>query len=196
MKQIITVYHDFLCPFCYIGSRSAKHLEDEFGVEFEWIGWELMPELPPEGSENRSTDHSFIIKRLAYNLNLRFSHPSLIANTNLALRGAEYAKDLEAVEDYLDAVYHAYWVSGINISTMEQLKPLAEAVGLDGDDFEAALSSGQYGDRVLKKADAVKLDIRKVPTFVFDGHRIVGNVPFSALREAVKVYALGYESIL
>jgi len=196
MKQIITVYHDFICPFCYIGNRSAKHLEEEFGVGFEWVGWELMPELPSEGGESLSTDHSFIIKRLAYNLNLKFSHPSLLANTSLALQGAEYAKDNGVAQNYLDAVYHAYWVSGDNISTLDQLRPLAECVGLDGGDFEEALSSDQYDDRVLLKPDAVELDIRKVPTFVFDGHRIVGNVPFSALREAVKVYALGYESIL
>ncbi len=192
--KMIRVYYDFACPFCYIGSKSAHRLEREFGVGFEWIGWEIGPNVKKRGEVRESREHSFIIKRLAYDQDTTFSVPPVRANTRLALEGAEYAKDHGRFKEYFDHVMDEYWVRGANISTLKSLTAIAQAVELNAKEFSQALREHLYQEKVLDDIAAEKLDIRYVPTFVFGGNRIVGNVPFYVLRETVKVFVMGYES--
>jgi hypothetical protein len=42
--MIIPVAHDFSCPWCWIGLHQAKRLAAEFGVEFNWLAYEIYPE--------------------------------------------------------------------------------------------------------------------------------------------------------
>lgn len=192
----IKAFYDFVCPFCYVGSKYADRLEEEFEVNFDWIGWEIHPETEKAGERRERLEHSFIIKRLAYDLNLKFSVPQVRANTRLALEGAEYAKNHGKFREYFERVMAEYWVKGRNISTLKSLTPIVQATGLDADEFSRSLQNHDYQNRVLGDAEADTLDIRYVPTFVFGGFRIVGNVPFYVLREAVKVHMRGYESII
>jgi predicted DsbA family dithiol-disulfide isomerase len=196
MNKTIRVYYDFICPFCYVGNKYAERLRQEFGVEFEWIGWEIHSDVEKNGEARENGEHSFIIKRLAYDLNITFSVPPIRANSRLALRGAEYAKDNGKFGKYFEKVMEEYWIKGNNISTFETLTPIAQMIGLDGEDFSEALRKDTYKERVLDDTAAEKLDIQYVPTFVFGGFRVIGNIPFYALREAVKVYVRGYSSII
>jgi len=192
-NKIIRVYYDFACPFCYVGNESAYRLEQEFGVDFEWIGWEIGPKVRKRGEVREKREHSFMIKRLAYDQNIVFSVPPVRANTRLAMEGAEYAKTQGKFREYFDRVMDEYWVRGTNISTLKTLVPIAESLGLDTHEFAEALRSGLFRDRVLDDDEAERLDIQYVPTFIFGGFRVVGNVPFYVLREAVNVYVRGYE---
>jgi len=191
--KIIKVYYDFACPFCYVGNKYAYRLEQEFGVEFEWIGWEIGPNVRKRGEVREKREHSFMIKRLAYDQNIVFSVPPVRANTRLALEGGEYAKAHEKFREYFDRVMDEYWVRGTNISTVKALTTIAKSVGLDAHEFAEALRTRLFQGRVLDDAAAEKLDIQYVPTFVFGGFRVVGNVPFYVLREIVNVYVRGYE---
>ena len=76
------------------------------------------------------------------------------------------------------------------------LTTITKATCLDPDESSRSLRNHDYRNRVLGDAEAETLDIRYVPTFVFGGFRIVGNVPFHVLREAVKVHMLGYDSVI
>jgi len=191
--KTIKVYYDFACPFCYIGNKSAQRLEKEFGVGFEWIGWEIGPNIKKHGEIREDRERSFIIKSLAYDQDLTFAVPPVRANTRLALEGSEYANDHGKFKDYFNRVMEEYWIKGINISTLQSLKEIAQTVGLNTEEFSQALRDRIYKEKILGDDAAEKLDIRYVPTFVFGGFRIVGNIPFYVLREAVKVYMLGYE---
>ena len=42
--MIIPVAHDFICPWCWIGISQARRLQQEFGVQIEWLAYELLPE--------------------------------------------------------------------------------------------------------------------------------------------------------
>lgn len=193
-SKTIRVYYDFICPFCYVGNKYAERLRQEFGVEFEWIGWEIHADAEKDGEKREHLEHSFIIKRLAYDLNIAFSVPPIRVNTRLALQGAEYAKDHGKFREYFERVMDEYWIKGTNISTLQTLTSIAQMIGLDAEDFSEALRRNTYENKVLDDAGADQLDIQYVPTFVFGGFRVIGNIPFYALREAVKVYVRGYDS--
>ena len=49
-KRNMTVFSDYICPFCFIGARLAERLADELPIRPVWKGFEIHPETPPEGS--------------------------------------------------------------------------------------------------------------------------------------------------
>jgi predicted DsbA family dithiol-disulfide isomerase len=49
MALKITMFSDFVCPFCYIGFEVIRKLKPEFHIDLEWRGYQIHPEWPPEG---------------------------------------------------------------------------------------------------------------------------------------------------
>ena len=49
MALKVTMYSDFVCPFCYIGFQVIGKLKSEFGIQLEWRGFQIHPEWPAEG---------------------------------------------------------------------------------------------------------------------------------------------------
>ena len=42
-RSNVVVYHDYLCPWCWVGFFQAKKLTEETGVTFDWVGASLYP---------------------------------------------------------------------------------------------------------------------------------------------------------
>jgi len=62
----------------------------------------------------------------------------------------------------------------------------AKQIGLDGAVFTAALDSGKNAGVIQRDlALSRKLDLFNTPTFFINGRKIVGNVPYEALRKVV-----------
>ena len=58
--RLVTVAHDLLCPWCWIGFHQATGLRLEFGVDLDFVGFELFPDgmdwpdpSPPEATSSR-----------------------------------------------------------------------------------------------------------------------------------------------
>ena len=49
MALKVTMFSDFICPFCYIGFEVMRKLKPEFDLEIEWRGFQIHPEWPAEG---------------------------------------------------------------------------------------------------------------------------------------------------
>ncbi len=58
MPKKVTVFSDYNCPFCFIGSRRIERLAEEFDMEIEWKGVEIHPEIPPKGIEIKTTTNT------------------------------------------------------------------------------------------------------------------------------------------
>ncbi len=43
----LTVFYDYICPFCYIGSHRILALGDQYDLQINWAGMEIHPERPP-----------------------------------------------------------------------------------------------------------------------------------------------------
>src|SRR5471030_116773 len=46
MGITLPVANDFICPWCWVGLLQARQLQREFGVKFDWLGFELFPAEP------------------------------------------------------------------------------------------------------------------------------------------------------
>ena len=45
----VTVFSDYICPFCYIGHVRLARLADEYDLKVNWCMVEIHPETPAQG---------------------------------------------------------------------------------------------------------------------------------------------------
>ena len=201
-KISVTIAHDYLCPWCWVGLFHAKRLREEFPqIEQDWVGYELLPEelgpMPtyaPQPKDPNAAPTRFELFAEAEGVTL---HPRTIGavRTHAALEGAEYVKDKapEQFDAYNEAVYRAYWERSEDICDHAVLAGIAEKIGLDPADFARAVSAKAYYDRIVRfDDDAYAADITHVPTFQFRGER-VAEAPYATIRELAQRHLIWYD---
>ena len=45
----VTVFSDYICPFCYVGDARLDKLRDGYELDVEWCFYEIHPDNPAEG---------------------------------------------------------------------------------------------------------------------------------------------------
>ncbi len=104
-----------------------------------------------------------------------------------ALVGAKYA-EVEGVGDaYHEAIFRTYWLNGRSIADIDVLREVAESVGLDGDAFLVALTSGELDMAVSADVTRAQMyGLTGVPALVFEQKYLVsGAQPYEALVDVV-----------
>ena len=52
MPQTLTLYTDFVCPFCFIAEQATvSRLLKTYDLEIDWRGYQLHPETPEGGMD-------------------------------------------------------------------------------------------------------------------------------------------------
>ena len=191
----VTVYSDYICPFCYVGKRLADRLEARFGIEAEWKGFEIHPEIPRGGCDYESLGFSggmadallSRIMSLADEVGLHVVPPKRIPNSRLALEVAEFAKENGRFRECHEAIFRAYWQEGVDIGDRERLLEIAASAGLDRGELEAYLMSGQAEAKLNESlSEVLDRGIDGVPTFIIGGRKVVGAQPFEVLEKVVE----------
>ena len=194
MALKVIVYSDYICPFCFIGKERADRLEKEFGVDVEWKGFEIHPEIPPDGSDLASLGfdeattaaiHSQV-KKLSEEAGLKLNPLTRISNSRLALQIAEFAKEKGKFKEYHEAVFRGYWQEGKDIGNREQLFSLVTQAGLDLKELESYLESDNAADKLDQHLQEVReYGISGVPTFIIGNKMVVGAQPYKVLEEVL-----------
>ncbi len=113
--------------------------------------------------------------------------PEVLPNTRRILAVAEYARDMGKLDTFRSLGMRAHWVEGRNIEDDGVLADLAVASGLDPQKALAAADSAEYLARIdAVRAEASRLGINGIPTFIIGKKRIVGCQPYTVLADAVK----------
>jgi len=47
----LTIYSDYVCPWCYVGQGAVQKLSQNYPLEVTWMPFYLRPDTPPEGME-------------------------------------------------------------------------------------------------------------------------------------------------
>ena len=202
--ESITVYSDYVCPFCYLGRRSLdEYLETrEEPLAIDWHPFDLRAgKRNPDGSIDHDVDDGKgddyyeqareNVRRLQekYDVEmaqeLRTDVDSLPAQI-VSVHVRETAP--EAWRDFDDAVFAALWQDGRDIGDRDVLVDLASDVeGLDADVVDDALGDDDLRERVTDLFDSARQrGITGVPTFAFDGHGARGAVPPEQLKRLVE----------
>lgn len=207
MQKIkIDIVSDVVCPWCYIGKRRLERameaLKDEFDFEITYLPFELNPQMPKEGKNQKEyltakfggkaqyekiTSH---VTKIASEegLNFDFESQSISPNTRDAHRLIWLAKDEGIQPEVKEAFMSAYFEQGEDLSKSETLVRIANKAGLEKSKAEKFLASGDGLVEVqyLQQSNHQR-GITGVPFYIInDKYGISGAQPSSVFIEAIK----------
>jgi len=201
-NDTVIIAHDYLCPWCWIGLFQAKRLAEEFPqIKQDWRGFELLPEalgpLPdykPKPKDPNDPPSRLDLLAELDGIPIPQNRTIGIVRTHDALQGAEYAKEIapDKFDAYNEGVYRAFWERSEDISDHAILGGIAEAAGLDQEDFLTAIKAKKYSSKIVPYDDeAYANDITHVPTFVWRGERCA-EAPYQTIQEMAARFEAWY----
>jgi predicted DsbA family dithiol-disulfide isomerase len=202
----ITVYSDYVCPFCYLGRQSLEEYRDRRGndLDVDWRPFDLRAQKRgPDGEIDHSVedgkDEAYFeqVRENVARLREQYGVEEMLDLDDLpeevdslpAQVASWYVKS-EHPDRWLDfdeAVFEALWVAGRDIGDADVLADVAEDVGLDGAEIRDAIDDEALRDRLRETfAEAQRQGVTGVPTFAYDGHAARGAVPPEQLERLVE----------
>jgi predicted DsbA family dithiol-disulfide isomerase len=185
------LFSDFICPYCYVGERLAAPVLEEFGLALDWRGYEIHPEIPPEGLATNQTDRSGLerlwsrVETFAASLEVPIRRPSMIPSSRLALEGAELARREGKLEPYRERIFSAFFREGLDIGDPDRLTELAVDAGLDRALFQEAIRARHFRDTIDEHREQAEDHlVTGVPTFFLFGVPVVGAQSSEAYRRS------------
>ena len=187
----VTVFYDYNCPYCYLGSMSLNELSKEFEMEIEWKGFEIHPEFPPEGKKRSKSIKSIRVSRgvmeIASQDGFQIKLPGFAANSRLGLEGSEFAKTKGLFEKFHKSVYEAYFKKGLNIGDKNTLLEIGSSSGLDKNELEEVLQSRRMYEKIEdNRREAQNNRILGVPTYIFGKFPLHGYQPTETFRQIIQ----------
>ena len=185
MSQPIDFYFDFSSPFGYLASLRIDGLAAEFGRSVAWrpmllgpvfkiTGARPLPEQPLKGDYARRD-----IDRSARLMQVAFTWPDPFPFFALAASRVYYwlhQRDPDAAKALAQAVFHAAFVEGRDMTDAAAVADLAAGLGVDRDQAVAALRQPEVKERLRQEVDnAVSQGVFGSPYFVVDGEPFWGH---------------------
>ena len=197
MTLKITMFSDFVCPFCYIGFEVMQKLKPEFNIELDWRGYQIHPEWPAEGiavDKVRSASDMDArkaawqrITAMAEAEGLEIKAPSVFTSSHAALAACEFAREKGKSEELEGRIYRAYFVESANIGDATLVARLSAEVGLDADEVTEAMRSPRYDMRLKNNAlVAHQRGVSGVPTFFIGECPLVGAQSTDVMRQILQ----------
>lgn len=194
MGMKVTVISDYVCPWCYIGSRRVAEFSREFDVDVTWWPFELHPETPPEGRSiddlvtRRGRDYADHLNAFAAEAGITLASNRWLSNSHRALELSEFARDRGKFEVVHDALFRAYFEEGRNVGDLDVLCEIATSAGLEADEFRVEILVGRYAALIDQTtALARQKGVASTPTVIIDDRFVITgaqdlNVYTDALR--------------
>ena len=191
----VTVFSDYICPFCYVGNHRLMRLRDTYDLKINWRFIEIHPETSAEGEPVASLDYpSRQWNQLMQNLeavareeDIPIAEHSFTTNSRDALLLAEAAKESgrEKFYDLHEKLFTAFFVDSKNIGDRNILREIADSSGIHADTVESAWQDEKYQQRIMSNYRAARtLDIQAVPSFIFGERKLTGVVSEDVMRSA------------
>jgi predicted DsbA family dithiol-disulfide isomerase len=191
MSLKIKVYSDYVCPFCYLAEFPLQEAIRGKDVEVEWMPFELRPEPQPTlrpAGEYLQQAWSHSVYPLARRMGVAIQLPAVSPqpHTHLAFEGYQHAREHGKGNAYNHRVLEAFFRDGQDIGDLGVLTKLAGEVGLDPEDFAAALRSRKYREahRQALRHAYEEVGVSGVPLFVI-GSETLSGVQDREMLEAV-----------
>lgn len=194
MQLKLTIYSDYVCPWCYVGQGVVTKLIEGHGAEVDWRPFYLRPDTPPEGMElpdyvkSRMAQTNARLKQMASAAGLEMVFATRLPNTRLAHEATEYAREKGKLLEFHHAVFDKFYGKGEDIGKWEALREAAHQVGLDADEMQREVEAGRYTAQVNDMVrEAQDIGVSGVPTYVLnDRYAIVGAQPYEVFLQALE----------
>lgn len=196
---------DLSCPWCYLGYRRLRRLQQERSLHLFWRPFLLNPHLPPEGVERlayraRKFGSPEAARRLDRRLTALGEHEGIAfafdsmprTSWTVAAHGLLLQAQRRGIaERLLERLFAAYFVEGRDLGDPLLLQQLAAQAGLTWS-WPGGDAPPPDSRTVLElHQQACDAGISGVPLFVFDaGLSIAGAQPLEALRGVADLAAM------
>ena len=190
----LTIFSDYICPWCYVGQGVVEKLKAEHAIELEWRPFYLFWDTPPEGRElpdhvkqARAKGSEERLSQIANSYGMKFTSTKRIYNTRLAHEATEYAREHGKASEFHRVVFRKVYADGEDISQWDMLRSAAEEVGLDAHEMQSEVESGKYTEEVAAQVqEAYQIGVSGVPTYVINNrYAIVGAQPYEVFKNAL-----------
>lgn len=193
----ITVFSDYICPFCYVGDARLNRLRERYDLKVNWCFLEIHPETSVEGEPVSALGYSedtwrrmmVTLQRLAQEEDIPFQNHDFTTNSRSALQLAEAAKAIDRDLFYRlhASLFEAFFVHEENIGDRLVLRRLAQEAGMSRHEVEWAWGDQTATARLRQYNMAAReLAVRATPTFFVGARRLDGVVPVDRLFEAAQ----------
>lgn len=202
--EVLTIYSDYVCPFCYLGRQSLDRYQnirdDELSID--WHPFDLRSskrgpdgELRDDADDGKDEDYYEQARENVRRLQERYDAEmtqelSTDVDSLPAQVASFYVKENADDETWLafdEAIFAALWQEGRDIGDVDVLVDLVSDVGLDGDEIRAAVGDDDLRDRLGEQfVEAQQRGVTGVPTFTYDGYAARGAVPPEHLKRLVE----------
>ena len=191
----LTVFSDYICPFCYVGHHRLMRLRDSYDLKINWCFIEIHPETSPDGEPVASLEYpseqwNLLMQNLeavAREEGIVMAEHSFTTNSKDALLLSEAAKQQgrEKFYDLHEKLFTAFFVDGRNIGDRNILRELAADCGIDKEVVESAWQDKKYQQRIVSNYHAARQhEIQAVPSFIFGERKLTGVVTEDVMRSA------------
>lgn len=185
MANPVEFYFDFSSPYGYIASAKIDELAGRHGREVVWrpfllgvafktTGGAPLPSIPIKGAYHL---HDMI--RTAKYHGVPYRHPSVFPISSVSPCRAFYwldGKDPSRAKALARALYRAYFVDDIDISSADAVVAVCAKSGLDADKVRAGLGDQAVKDLTRTEVDrAVARGAFGSPYIVVDGEAFWGS---------------------
>lgn len=189
----ITVYSDYVCPYCLLAEKVLSDVIGERDIRITWRAFELRPDpvptLRPE-DPYLPTVWRETVYPLAERLSVSIRLPSISPQprTDKAFELLAMAQDKGLDHAYSMRVLRAFFQEDRDIGNPEVLIEIAADAGLDPNEAKQALKRGTYSERHREALRHAREDmaITSVPTIVVGKQVFRGTPPPDALRQAIE----------
>ncbi len=194
-KVKITVYSDYICPFCYIGFDRIEKLKQQFNLDVEWQPFEIHPETPREGImlDKLLFPREYLemvrinVKRLADDAGIKFTFSDKLPNSRLALYISEFARKKGRFDEFHQLVFDTYWKERKDIGDLSLLLDLAESIELNKNEIFRYIESDEPGRKLREiNLELSKYGINGVPTFFIGDKIVVGAQPYEVFVKVIR----------
>jgi 2-hydroxychromene-2-carboxylate isomerase len=193
MPAPIDFYFDFSSPYGYLASHRIDALAAKYGREATWrpflIGAALkitgqppLIEIPLKGEYSRRD-----MPRTARFLGVPYRYPTRFPIASIAPTRAFYwvnQKDPQRAKQLARALYAAYFVDDIDISSADNTIAVAAKAGFAADEVRTAINDQAIKDLTRAEVDrAVALGAFGSPYVVVDGEPFWGTDRFDQIEK-------------
>ncbi|WP_026906078.1 DsbA family oxidoreductase [Paucisalibacillus globulus] len=202
----ITIWSDFVCPFCFIGESHLNQALESFEhvneVEVEYKSFLLMPDakyVPGQGyaetfskmkgiplEQAKSMLDPVIEMAKASGVEINYDKAKL-SSTYDAHRVFQYAKEQGKGNEFFNRFYRAHFTEGEVLSETETIVRLSGEVGLNGAEVMKIMESKEYTDQMSQDlSEARSVGVQGVPFFVFvDKYAVSGAQPVEVFQQVL-----------
>src|ERR671938_233197 len=131
----ISVWSDYVCPFCYLELPVLDRLAAELdGCEIDWRAFELRPEpeptLDPDGEYLHRVWNQAVYP-IARQRGMTLKLPPVQPRSRKAFEAAEHARDRGRFDEMHEALFRAFFQGGRDLADIAVLEDITRPLGLD-----------------------------------------------------------------